>query len=78
MEELKAQIKILEERLAKLEGQMSYDDSEALKDRFFSILNTSAEQTVALSGNAQNIEVPVSSGTISLAYKGKIYKLLYE
>lgn len=79
MEELQKQIKILEERLSKLEDQMSYDESEKLKDRFFEVLGVSNTQNINLTGNVQTITVPNQpTGTLTLVYKGNRYKLLYE
>ena len=89
MEELKLKIQELENKLAKLESQMSYEMSESLKDRFFlgdtdASTQTIATKNISLTGEAQTIavadetKIPKVSGSIRLDFKGKIYNLLYE
>ena len=79
MEELKRQIKILEDRVAKLEAPMSYDLSEGLKDRFFENRGASSTQELTTLAEGAKFNVPKQpTGTLTLVYKGTRYHLLYE
>lgn len=90
MEELRAKIKELEEKVLKLEGLLNdYNFTERMKDRFFLKEASASAMTIAtkklsLTGEAQTIavadetKIPKISGALELVYKGKIYRLLYE
>lgn len=77
MEELKSQIRILEERLAKLEGRPSYEFSEELKDRVIKSTDTpTLTRTISLTGSAEDIVVPVNpTKTLTIAWKGTEYQV---
>jgi len=80
MDELRQQIRILEERLNRLESGMSYDLSESIKDRIFlPQIGEYGQESILTPPEGESFSVPAQpSGTIPVEYKGKIYKLLYE
>lgn len=79
MEELRQQIKLLEEKVSKLEGQLNdYNVTEGLKDRFFNKVVTKTTTTTSVPEGGGYVVVPDVTATLELVYKGKVYKLLYQ
>lgn len=79
MEELQRQVKELQDKVTRLEGQMSdYSVTEGLKDRFFNNVVTKTTTTTVVPEGGGNVVVPDVTATLELVYKGKVYKLLYQ
>ena len=80
MEELSQKIKILEDKISKLENGLSYSQSESIKDLIFlPNLGTYGTETTTVPVGGGDVTCPAQpSGTIPVEYKGTIYRLLYK
>ena len=77
MEDLQRQIDELKNQIEGL--KLDYPFTESIKDRFFSNTGEALTTDIELTGEAETITIPAQpSGTLTINYKGKTFKLLYE